>query len=178
MEIGDLIPFRFRNSRGTCTVSLDVRADRGTQILSISNYDQEYSLYRPTPRRSSSLSRSDTLVGTEAFETVIPENITVNLTIDLDFEGIGLSLVNKNMVELMFISCTKLKVEYADTNMAQTINLSLGSIQADNQLHDALYPVILQPTPISRSDRTTVNIPAIQVSLMMLKDDCESWPGI
>ena len=154
-------------------MSLDVRADRGTQILTISNYDQEYSLYRPTPRRPSSLSRSDTLIGTEVFETVIPENITANLTIDLDFEGIGLSLINQRMVELMFISCTKLKVEYADTDTAQSINLSLGSIQADNQLHDALYPVILQPTPIARSHRTTATIPAIQASLMMLKDDCE-----
>ncbi|KAF8335473.1 vacuolar protein sorting-associated protein 13 [Cantharellus anzutake] len=170
VEIGDLIPFKFRTNRGSFTVSLDVRADMGAQVLSISNYVQEYSLYRPALRRSSSASRSDTLVGTEAFETVIPKDVRINLTINLDFEGLGLSLVNKKLVELMYISCTKMKVEYTDTDAAQSVNLSIGSVQVDNQLHDALYPVILQPTPISRSDRTA-DIPAIQASLMMLKDD-------
>jgi vacuolar protein sorting-associated protein 13A/C len=173
LEIGNLVPYKFRTSRGHFTVSLDVRAENGTQTLSISNYVEEYSFYKPRLRRQSSASRSDTLIGLEAFETVAAEEVKPSLTVTIDLEGVGLSLINKRTVELLYLSSTGIKVEYMDSEAAQTINLTLTSIQLDNQLHDAIFPVILQPTPLPRDDRAALtNLPAVQASLMVLKDEC------
>jgi len=59
-----------------------------------------------------------------------------------------------------------------DSEVAQTINLTLASIQLDNQLHDAIFPVTLQPTPLPKNDHAALtNLPAVQASLMVLKDD-------
>ena len=177
LEIGNLPPFKFRTTRGSHTVSLDVRAEDGAQTLCVSNYVEEYSLYKPKLRRQNSVARSDTLTGTEAFETVQASNVVPNLTLNLDFEGFGLSLVNKRMVEVVYLSSTAVKFEYVDSDAAQTINLSLGAVQVDNQLHDAQYPVVLQPTPVSKSsDAGTADLPAMQASLMVLKDDCKQLP--
>jgi vacuolar protein sorting-associated protein 13A/C len=171
LEIGNLIPFKFRTPRGPYTVSLDVRAEAGTQTLAISNYIEALSLYKPKPRRQNS-SRAETSMGTEAFETVVAEDVIASLTVNLDLAGFGISLINKQLVELVYISLTAVSLEYADSNAAQTINVSLSTLQIDNQLHDALYPVVLQQTPLSNRVGTPTDLPAIQASIMALKDDC------
>lgn len=131
-------------------------------------------MYKPKLRRQSTVSRNDTLTGLEAFETVAAEEIQASLTFTLDLEGVGLSLINKRAVELLYLSSTGIKIEYMDSVAAQTINVALQSIQLDNQLHDALFPVVLQPTPLPKNDRGALtNLPAVQASLMVLKDDCK-----
>jgi vacuolar protein sorting-associated protein 13A/C len=126
-------------------------------------------LYRPRLRCQSSASQFDALTGLEAFETVA---VKPSLTFTLDLEGVGLSL--KRAVELLYLSSTSIKFEYMDSEAAQTINLTLASIQLDNQLHDTIFPVILQPTPHPKNDGAVLtNLPAVQASLMVLKDDCE-----
>jgi len=110
----------------------------------------------------------------EAFETVAAEEVKPSLTFTVDLEGIGVLLINKRTVELLYLSSTGIKVEYMDSEVAQTINLTLASIQLDNQLHDAIFPVTLQPTPLPKNDHAALtNLPAVQASLMVLKDDCE-----
>ena len=95
LEIGNLVPFKFKTSKGSFVVSLDVRAENGGQTLSISNYVEEFSLYRPRARRQSTMSRADTLTGTDAFETVAAEEVKPSLSLNLNLEGIGLSVINK-----------------------------------------------------------------------------------
>lgn len=174
LEIGNLVPFKFKSSKGSFTVSLDVRAENGGQTLSISNYVEEFSLYRPRLRRQSTTSsRTDTLTGTDAFETVAVEEVKPSLTVNVNLEGVGISLINKRTIELLYFSSTGIKLEYNDSEAAQTINVTLDSIQLDNQLHDAIFPVVLQPTPLARNDKAAItNLPAVQASLMILKDDC------
>ena len=41
LEIGNLVPYKIRTSRGHFNVSLDVRAENGRQNLSSSNYVEE-----------------------------------------------------------------------------------------------------------------------------------------
>lgn len=177
LEIGNLVPFKFKSSKGSFTVSLDVRAENGGQTLSISNYVEEFSLYRPRLRRQSTMSsRTDTLTGTDAFETVAVEEVKPSLIVNVNLEGIGISLINKRTIELLYFSSTGIKLEYNDSEAAQTINLTLDSIQLDNQLHDAIFPVVLQPTPLARNDKAVItNLPAVQASLMLLKDDCKKF---
>ncbi|KAJ7492621.1 vacuolar protein sorting-associated protein 13 [Mycena latifolia] len=158
MEIGDLVPFKFNDNQRNRVVSLDVRADGHKQVLRITNYNPELSLYKPKRANSMPLSRQDTISGSaEAFDA-ITEEIPPSLAFTVDFAGIGISLVNKKMVEVIYVA------------VAQAVNLSCGTLQIDNQLHDALYPVILQPTPIPKESNATTALPTVQASVIWLKD--------
>ncbi|RPD62925.1 vacuolar protein sorting-associated protein 13 [Lentinus tigrinus ALCF2SS1-6] len=171
MEIGDLVPFRFAGDTGTRVVSLDVRADGPQQVLRISNYNAELSLYKPRRRSTVSLTRQDSMSSSqEAFEAV-QETVSPTLTVSLDLHGVGVSLVNRRMVEVVYLSLNTLKFEYANNPVAQSVTLSCGSLQIDNQLHDALFPVVLQPTPISQESKTVAALPTVQASVIWLNDE-------
>jgi vacuolar protein sorting-associated protein 13A/C len=115
------------------------------------------------------LSRQDTFSSAEAFEAVT-EQVEISLSVVIDLGGIGLSLVNKRMVEVLYATIDNLKFEYTDSTTAQAVNLACGNLQIDNQLHDALYPVILQPTPIPKDTSGVGALPTVQGSVIWLKD--------
>ncbi|KAK7468899.1 Vacuolar protein sorting-associated protein 13 [Stygiomarasmius scandens] len=167
MEIGVLMPFRFDEGR---TVALDVRADGPKQVLRITNYNRDQSVYKP--KRSNTLvSRQDSISSSvEAFEAVTTENVPT-LSFSVDFAGIGISLVNRKLIEVIYVSIAHLSFEYIDSTNAQSVNLSCGSLQVDNQLHDALFPVILQPTPIPKESKGVAALPTVQASIILLKDE-------
>ncbi|KAG2159854.1 vacuolar protein sorting-associated protein 13 [Suillus bovinus] len=170
MEIGVLVPFKFHDRKRTRAVSLDVRADGHQQILRITPYVAEHSLYKPKFHSSSSLSRSDTMTSsTEGFEAIM-EVVSPTLSFNMEFAGIAISLVNRRMVEVVYTSIESLKFEYSNSPVAQSLNLSCGSLQIDNQLHDALYPVIIQPSPIAKEASGVAVLPTIQGSVIWLKD--------
>lgn len=108
----------------------------------------------------------------EGFEAVT-EEVQPLLTFTLDLAGIGVSMVNRRLVEVIYATFDQLKFEYVDSSIAQAITLSCGSLQIDNQLHDALYPVILQPTPISKEASDVGALPTVQASVIWLKDTCK-----
>jgi len=170
MEIGDLVPFKFMVNRKSYTVSIDVRAQGPKQVLRISNYNPEQSLYRPKSRPgSATISRQDTLSSMEGFEA-IAENVKTVFTFVIQLSGIGLSLINKRLVEVVYMNIENLRFEYTDSTIAQAIILNFGSLQIDNQLHDTTFPVILQPTPISKEAVDIGALPTIQASVIWLKD--------
>jgi vacuolar protein sorting-associated protein 13A/C len=105
----------------------------------------------------------------EGFEAIM-EDVSPTLSFNMEFAGIAISLVNRKMVEVVYISIESLKFEYSNSPVAQSLNLSCGSLQIDNQLHDALYPVILQPSPISKEASGVAILPTIQSSVIWLKD--------
>lgn len=152
-------------------MSLDVRAEGQKQILRITDYNPERSLYKP--QRSNTLgpvTRQDTVTGSmEGFEAVT-EEIQPLLTFTLDLAGVGISLVNRRLVEVIYATFDQLKFEYVDSSVAQAVTLSCGSLQIDNQLHDALFPVIMQPTPISKEASDVGALPTVQASVIWLKD--------
>ncbi|CDO71578.1 hypothetical protein BN946_scf184911.g48 [Trametes cinnabarina] len=170
MEIGDLVPFRFAGEGGPRVVSLDVRAEGHKQVLRITNYNAEYSLYKPRRRDTVSLTRQDSMSSSQdAFEAV-QETVSPVLTVALDLQGIGVSLINRRMVEVVYLSLNALKFEYAKNPLAQSVTLSCGTLQIDNQLHDALFPVVLQPTPISQDSKVAA-LPTVQASTIWLNDE-------
>lgn len=171
MEIGDLMPFNFINDQRTKTVSLDVRADGQKQVLRVTNYNAEFSIYKPRHRGStiSSIARQEGTSTAEAFEA-IAEEVTPSLTFSLDFAGIGLSLINKRLVEVIYASMDTLTLEYSNSEVAQTVTFSCGTLQVDNQLHDAIFPVIIQPTPIPKESKVVAALPTVQASVIWLKD--------
>lgn len=121
----------------------------------------------------STISRQDTASSTtEAFEAVT-EEIKPSLSVNIDFDGIGISLINSRLVEVVYLTLSKLKVEYTDSDVAQAVNVACGWIQLDNQLHEAIFPIVLQP--MVQKDNSSLNVlPAIQASVIVLKDQCQS----
>ncbi|PFH54473.1 hypothetical protein AMATHDRAFT_72271 [Amanita thiersii Skay4041] len=172
LEIGDLIPFKFYDNQRSKIVALDLRADEHMQVLRITPYNPERSLYKPRQRSNSTLMapRSDSVSSITEFFEAVPETVAPTLTYLIDLTGIGVSLVNKNLIEVVYVTADALKFEYTNSPVAQTINLSCGNLQIDNQLHDALFPVILQPTPIPKNSGVAA-LPTIQLSIIWLNDD-------
>lgn len=160
-------------------MSLDVRADGPKQVLQITNYNAEFSLYKPKRRNTGSIGRAeslraDSLYGSqEAFEAVT-EEVPPSLSIKLDFKGIGLSLMNRKMVEVVYLSVNDLKCEYASSIVAQSVTIACGTIQVDNQLHDSIFPVVLQPTPMNREANGVAALPTLQASFIWLNDQGSS----
>lgn len=105
----------------------------------------------------------------EAFEAVT-EEVAPTLAFKLDFEGIGMSLINRRLVEVVYLTVQQLKFEYTSSPVAQAVNLSVGSLQIDNQLHDGAFPVVLQPTPLSRELKNAAALPTVQGSVIWLND--------
>lgn len=105
----------------------------------------------------------------EAFEAVT-EEVVPTLGFNVQFSGIGVSLVNRKLVEVIYVSLNSLSFEYTNSSVAQAFNVSCGTVQIDNQLHDALYPVILQPTPLPKDSAA---LPTVQASIILLKDEGE-----
>ncbi|KAK0465028.1 vacuolar protein sorting-associated protein 13 [Desarmillaria tabescens] len=170
MEIGNLVPFKYNDGQRNRIVSLDVRADGHKQILRITNYNPEHSLYKPKNRSlSGSVSRQDTISSAEAFEA-ITEDIVPTFGFSINFAGIGISLVNRRLIEVIFVSMNTLSFDYTNSPVAQTVNISCGNLQIDNQLHDALYPVILQPTPMPKESNGVAPLPTVQASVIWLND--------
>ncbi|GJJ09687.1 hypothetical protein Clacol_003911 [Clathrus columnatus] len=169
MEIGNLPPFKFPSEHGTRAVSLDIRADGLSQRLNISDYRESTSLYKPK-RRSSTSSRQDTLGSIQDSFEVVAQEEAPTLTINLNLAGLGVSLMNRNMVEVVYMSLRQFDVEYNRTATAQSITMSCANVQIDNQLHDAIFPVALQPTPLPKQEGMTTPPPAIQMSIVYLND--------
>ena len=111
----------------------------------------------------------------EAFEAVT-EEIQPTLAFNVDLEGIGVSLINRRVVEVIYLSLERLKFEYSTSAIAQAVNLSCGSLQIDNQLHDAIFPVILQPTPIAKETSDVAALPTVQASVIWLNDQGTTGP--
>lgn len=154
-------------------MSLDIRAEGATQTLDISNYEEATSLYRP--KRQMSISRQDTSGSIqESFEAITEEEVP-SLNLRLNLAGLGISLINHKMVEVVYVSLRGLDLEYARTVTAQAITLSCSVIQVDNQLHDAIYPVALQPSPLPKDEAMTTPPPAVQVSVIFLNDQGGIW---
>lgn len=200
MERKDLVPFRFRvcsffpvscgpahvvaqkQPSGYGVVSLDVRSEGQARVLSISNYSEETSLSESRPRSgtldSTAPQRMVTLGSSvETFEAFTEEIIpTIALTVELD--GIGISMINRQLVEVVYLTLKKLKIEYTDSPVAQAINVACGWIQIDNQLHEAIFPVLLLPMSLPRDGNALEVQPALQASMLVLKDQCGSFTTI
>ena len=131
-----------QTTQGVRTVSLDIRAEDRRQVLTIAPYVAERSLYKPRATTGGTLQRSDTLISAgEAFEAVTHDEVP-SFVFNLELAGIGISLINRKVVEVLYVTMDNLKVAYAAGKSASSVEISCGTLEIDNQLHDALFPVI------------------------------------
>lgn len=173
MEIGILSPWKLSrqspNTGATGVLSLDVRTEGQSQVLVITRYDPENSIYKPT---RPAVQRTDSVDGSNsiAFETIESQE-KPDLTLEVKLEGVGLSVVNKNLQELMYISFRGLKLAYNNYATSYDTSLDCGWVQIDNQLFGGLYPIILYPTIQPKDSKELEARPTLQASMTILKDD-------
>ncbi|KAG8911288.1 hypothetical protein FRC00_006761 [Tulasnella sp. 408] len=175
-EIGDLPPFRFKTSSGWRVVSRDIHAEEEVTVLTLSNWVEETSVYKRHGRSAtmdSTISRADT-VSSQAADvgfTAVVKDVSPSLVVKVDFDGIGLSLMNRRLLEVVYLTLSKLQVTYTDSEIARDIDLTCGWVQIDNQLHEALYPIVLQPLPLTqdRDAKTVWN--TVETKVTLVKDE-------
>lgn len=171
LEIGSLLPFKFPSSdgRGNRVVSLDVRADGPTQTLVLSNYSEATSNYR-LKRQNSTFSRTDSIRTDQGFEAVDVDTKILS-SFNIELEGVGISLINRSVQELAYISFRGLEFHYSESEVTTAFNLICRWIQIDNQLFTGLFPIVLYPAVIAPDQKDLESHPTLQASLIRSKDE-------
>lgn len=170
-EIGNLPPMKIPTANGIRggIVDLDVVADGPTQTLAISNYDSSKSMYKlksdSTQASLATSSQTDFNVQEEEEQEHIPFNLNIRL------EGVGVSLINKRVVELCYLTLRGFEFNYRSSELYDTFSVKMKWIQVDNQLYGGIYPIVLFPSVIPKSGRDLDNHPTFSGSVTRVKDD-------
>jgi vacuolar protein sorting-associated protein 13A/C len=159
--------------RNATEVSTEISADGNSQLLVISYYNSETSLYKPARRGHGAMRRSDSTdsISTQQYETE-PVSAKPNMTISVELEGVGLSVITKSAAELFYLSLRGLNVTYSDYPTYYEGNVDCKWIQIDNQLFGGLFPIILYPTVIPKDGKELESHPTLQTTVAILKDQC------
>ncbi|GAA5878824.1 hypothetical protein JCM1840_000727, partial [Sporobolomyces johnsonii] len=172
LEIGSLVPFRFQHGGHTRVLSIDVRAEGSTQAVTFSNYTEEDSVFKLQRRNTETASRQESITSSRdgVFEAVDVDVVTT-FSFGLSLEGIGISVVNKKMQELIYASFRGLTAKYSDSTTSVAYDLGIKWIQIDNQLFGGLYPILLYPSVIPKDGKELEIHPSLQASAVVLKDE-------
>lgn len=175
LEIGSLLPFKVaqadKNKEGV--IALDVRADGPTQTLVLSNWVQELSNFKRKRGPHSTFSRSDTVSSMNSKDAqFVAVDVDTNIltAFNVEFEGMGISLINQNVQELAYVSFRGLEMHYTESEVTTAVNVICKWIQIDNQLFGGLFPIVLYPTVIPKDGKDLEVHPTLQASVIMLKD--------
>lgn len=111
-------------------LSIDVRAEGPTQAITFSNYAEEDSVYKIQRRGPDTLSRSDSIASSReaVFEAEKVEVVTT-FSFGLSLEGVGISIVNRKMQELIYASFRGFTAKYSDSTNNVAYDLSIKWIQ-------------------------------------------------
>ncbi|KAI8319824.1 hypothetical protein GQ54DRAFT_264680 [Martensiomyces pterosporus] len=146
------------------TMNVEVVASGPQQVLRLTSYAPETSLYAPQIYSAQSTS------STRRFEVVEPDEKT-NFVFRFGLEGgIGVSLINKYASEILFATLSDVEVKFTDSTSNQTGKLTIKWIQIDNQIYGALYPIVLYPTTLGVSMPGVSSPPALQAVVVRAKD--------
>ncbi|KAM9343202.1 intermembrane lipid transfer protein VPS13D isoform 1-T1 [Pholidichthys leucotaenia] len=139
---------------GSGVLSVQVLPDGPTRVLQISDFSQRRAI-----RKSSSTEQERSKEDDMKRE---PEQ-ELEVLVKLD-EGVGVSLVNKVPEELVFITLSGIDVHFTRTAANEVLELSVQTIQVDNQLLGTTQPVMLCVTPSSSDGGVGDSGPALQVN--------------
>lgn len=167
-EIGNLIPMKIPGPRGgpPKVIDLNIVADGPTQVLVLSNYKPSKSLYK---QKSGASSASQTSLS-QGFEVKqIDSEITFKAQLRL--AGIGVSLVNAHLKELLYLTLRDIELKYGDSKLYQTLNTTIKWIQIDNQLYGGIFPILLYPSVVPKTGKEMEAHPILHVQVTRVKDD-------
>lgn len=170
-EIGNLKPMRLPAklaNEETITVDLNVVADGPTQALVITKYNPEVSLYKLRSKKtSSSLSVNSSADGFEADE----EDKNIHKKIIVSLKGVGISLINASLQEIMYVHTSGLELRYNESDLYQTLSWKLKWVQVDNQLFGSPFQNVLYPAAVLHTAQEIENHPVVSGSVSKVKDD-------
>jgi len=129
----------------------------------LSNFKQSKSLYK---QKSGSASQSTT----GGFE-VKEMDTDVNFKAQIRFAGIGVSLINRQLRELIYLTLRDIEVKYSDSPLYQTLNTTVKWIQIDNQLYGGIFPIIFYPSVVPKTGKEMEAHPIFQTNITRVKDD-------
>ncbi|KAJ4295319.1 Vacuolar protein sorting-associated protein 13 [Kalmusia sp. IMI 367209] len=164
-EIGNLIPLKLPPAQGQRQkiIDLNVVASGPTQTLELSNYKPSKSLYK----QKSGTNSSSTVGGFEVKDM----DTDVTFKAQLRLAGIGISLVNRHLKELVYLTLRDIELKYSDSPLYQMVNLHVKWIQIDNQLYGGIFPLILYPSVVPKTGKEMEAHPIFQTSITRVKDD-------
>lgn len=165
-EIGNLIPIKLpasQSSQRPKIIDLNVVADGPSQTLVMSDFKQSKSLYK---QKSASASVSTT----QGFE-VKEQDDDVTMKATVRFAGVGLSLVNSQLRELVYVTWRDIEVKYTDSKLYQKVAVMVKWIQIDNQLYGGIFPLIAYPSVVPKTGKEMEAHPIFRTVVTRVKDD-------
>ncbi|KAL1985887.1 hypothetical protein VTN96DRAFT_7265 [Rasamsonia emersonii] len=163
-EIGNLIPMRVPANGGQKIIDLNIVADGPTQTLVLSNFKQSKSLYR---QQKAQTSQTSVASGFEVKE----ENSDVTFKAQLRLGGVGISLINQTMKELLYCTFREIELKLRESMVYQTLNMTIKWIQIDNQLYGGIFPILLYPSVVPKTGKEMEAHPIFQAMVTRVKDD-------
>lgn len=166
-EIGNLIPMKLPPSRSQPAkiIELNIVADGPTQTLVLSNFKPSKSIYRQ--RSAAPSSQTSLSTGFEVKE--VKSNVSFKAQLRLG--GIGVSLVNQKLKELVYLTFRDFQIRYSDSLLYQTIETTVKWIQIDNQLYGGIFPILLYPSVVPKTGKEMEAHPIFQFKVTRVKDD-------
>ncbi|KAK4695061.1 vacuolar protein sorting-associated protein 13A/C, partial [Lecanoromycetidae sp. Uapishka_2] len=164
-EIGNLVPMKVPGAQNKPSriIDLNIAADGPTQTLVLSNYKQSKSLYK---QKSGSAQASQAT----GFEVKEMES-DVTFKAQLRLAGVGLSLVNTQLKELLYFTLREIELKYSDSKLYQTLNSTIKWIQIDNQLYGGIFPILLYPSVVPKTGKEMEAHPIFHAMVTRVKDD-------
>ncbi|MCJ1313085.1 hypothetical protein MMC25_006762 [Agyrium rufum] len=166
-EIGNLIPLKLPPAQGQRQgkiIDLNIAAEGPTQTLVLSNYKASKSLYK---QKTASASQSSVASSFEVKE----QDSEVTFKAQLKLAGIGVSLVNKHLKELLYLTLREIEFKYSDSKLYQTFNATIKWIQIDNQLYGGIFPILLYPSVVPKTGKEMEAHPIFHTMITRVKDD-------
>ncbi|RAK82781.1 membrane morphogenesis protein VPS13 [Aspergillus fijiensis CBS 313.89] len=167
-EIGNLIPMRIPPTQYGETqkiIDINIVADGPTQTLMLSNFKQSKSMYKQKDRGQASQSSLST--GFEVKEL----DSDVNFKAQLRLGGIGISLINQNLKELLYLTFREIDIKFRESRIYQTLNTTIKWIQIDNQLYGGIFPILLYPSVVPKTGKEMEAHPIFHTMVTRVKDD-------
>ena len=164
-EIGNLVPWKVPGAQGKQQriVNLNIVAEGPTQTLVLSKYRPSESMYK---QKSGSAQASQAT----GFEVKEMES-DVTFKAQLRLAGIGLSLVNTQLKELLYFTLREIELKYGDSQLYQTLNSTIKWIQIDNQLYGGIFPILLYPSVVPKTGKEMEAHPIFHAMVTRVKDD-------
>ncbi|KKK20473.1 hypothetical protein ARAM_004467 [Aspergillus rambellii] len=166
-EIGNLIPMRIppaQYGEQQKIIDINIVADGPTQTLVLSNFKASRSMYR---QQRGQASHSSISAGFEVKEL----DSDVNFKAQLRLGGIGISLINQKMKELLYMTFRDIEVKLKESRVYQTLNTTIKWIQIDNQLYGGIFPMLLYPSVVPKTGKEMDAHPIFHTMITRVKDD-------
>ncbi|CAL8369136.1 unnamed protein product [Lota lota] len=149
---------------GSGVLSVQVLPDGPTRVLQISDFNQRR-MVRTSPSLEGDGSKEDLK---KSKKTELEQELEVLVNLE---EGLGVSLINKLPEELVFTTLAGIDVHFTRTASNEVLELSIQTIQVDNQLLGTTQPVTLCVTPTSSEDSAVDTSPTLQVNAVKVPSE-------